>query len=169
MTGLILHSCATMSAGKGRERGSALLELVAIIPVLTVLGLGVIEFANYFYMKQLAESGVRDAARYAASLPYSSSNPGQNDTAIKNLAVTGMASGGTSRINGWTTTSVSVTWGTVDNTAVNGVTPYRYSGNVPVVTVSTSFPYPSLGFLGIMGLNSLSVKASHKERVFGVR
>lgn len=151
------------------EKGAALLELAIILPVLTVLGLGILEFGNFFYNYQIVDNGVRDAARFAASLPYSSSNTTQNDTAIKNMAVTGQPAGGTSRVRGWSTSDVIVTWGTVANTPVSGVTPYRYSGPVPVVTVSTSFTYRALGFLGFMGLTSLTIKANHKERVFGVR
>lgn len=152
-----------------REKGSALVELTIVIPIITILGLGVLEFANFFYDYQIVQSGVRDAARYAASLPYSSSNKTKNDTAIKNLAVTGLATGGTSRVAGWSTSQVTVTWSTVSNTAVNGVTPYRYAGNVPIVTVSTTVPYSTLGFLGFLGLGSMTIKAQHKERVFGVR
>lgn len=155
-------------SGKGEE-GSALLEMTVIIPFITVLGLGVLEFANYFYNFQIVQNGVQDAARYAASLPYSSSNTTQNDAVIKNLAVTGVPTGGTSRVPGWTTSQVTVTWSTVANTAVNGVTPYRYAGNVPTVTVSTAVPYSTLGFTGFMGLGSLTIKAKHEERVFGVR
>ncbi len=143
--------------------------MTLVIPVITLLGLGVLEFANYFYDFQIVQSGVRDAARFAASLPYNSSNKTQNDTVIKNLAVTGVTTGGISRVEGWSTSQVTVTWSTVANTAVNGVTPYRYAGNVPMVTVSASVPYSALGFLGFLGLSSLKIDAQHKERVFGVR
>lgn len=156
--------------GSYGERGVALAELAVVLPFVTVLGLGVLEFANYFYNFQLIQNGVRDAARFAASLPYDSANKTKNDTAIKNLAVTGLASGGTPRVSWWPTTSVSVTWATVANpTLAGGSQSYRYSGDVPVVTVSTSVDYPSLGFLGFLGLNNFKIRANHMERVFGVR
>lgn len=157
------------SAGSD-DKGAALVEMAVVVPFITVLGLGILEFANYFYNYQLVQTGIRDAARFAASMPYNSSTPTQNDAAIKNIAVTGIAaSGGTKRVSWWSTTNVTVTWSTVPNAAVSGVRPYRYSGDVPIVTVSTSVPYQSLGFLGFIGLGSMTVKASHKERVFGVR
>jgi len=161
-----------MILGKVRsgERGAALIELAIVIPFLTVLGLGVMEFANYFFNYQLLQNSVRDAARYAASLPYDSTNTTQNDAAIKSIAVTGVTTGGTKKVSWWSTSDVSVTWGTVVNTALSGgLQSYRYAGNVPVVTVSTSVAYPSLGFLGFLGLEGMTLQASHKERVFGVR
>lgn len=156
--------------GKVGERGAALVELSIVVPVIMVLGLGVMEFANYFFNYQLVQNGVRDAARFAASLPYDPANKTVNDTAIKNIAVTGVTTGGTKRVNWWNTTDVTVTWGSVANpTLSGGGQSYRYSGDVPIVTVSTSVGYPSLGFLGFIGLNSITLQASHKERVFGVR
>jgi Flp pilus assembly protein TadG len=155
---------------RGGERGAALIELAIVIPFLTVLGLGVMEFANYFFNYQLLQNSVRDAARYAASLPYDSTNTTQNDAAIKSIAVTGVTTGGTKKVSWWSTSDVSVIWGTVVNTALSGgLQSYRYAGNVPVVTVSTTVAYPSLGFLGFLGLEGMTLQASHKERVFGVR
>lgn len=152
------------------ERGAALIELSIVVPIITVLGLGVMEFANYFFNYQLVQNGVRDAARYAASLPYDSTNTTQNDAAIKNLAITGVTTGGTQKVPWWSTSDVNVTWGTVTNAALGGgLQSYRYAGDVPVVTISTSVAYPSLGFLGFLGLGGITLQASHKERVFGVR
>lgn len=156
-----------------REEGSAILELAAIIPIITILGLGVLEFSNFFFQYQLVQNGVRDASRYAASLPYDSANKTQNDTRIKNLAVTGQPTGGTARVKGWTTSNVTITWATVANpnvtTGGSTAPSYNYTGAVPVVTVAANVPYSPLGFLGFMRLGSLSIKAKHQERVIGVR
>lgn len=163
-------STATLDQIRKDERGAALVELSIVVPFIVVLGLGVMEFANYFLNYQLVQSGVRDAARFAASLPYDSTNKTRHDAAIRNLAVTGVTTGGTMRVPWWSTTDVTVAWGSVANpTLGGGGQSYRYSGDVPVVTVSTSVGYPSLGFLGFIGLGSITLQASHKERVFGVR
>lgn len=151
------------------EEGVALIELAVVLPVLAVLSLGIMEFSNFYYKYQLVQNGVRDAARYAASLPYAPTDATQNGR-IKNVAVTGQPSGGSRRISWWTTTNVTVSWTTVSNPPLSGgLQTYRYSGDVPLVTVSASVPYSSLGFLGFLGLGSLTIKASHRERVIGVR
>lgn len=151
------------------ETGVALIELAVVLPILAVLSLGIMEFSNLYYKYQLVQNGVRDAARYAASLPYAPTDAAQNGR-IKNFAVTGQPSGGSRRISWWTAANVSVTWSTVANPALSGgLQSYRYSGDVPVVTVSASVPYSSLGFLGFLQVGSLTIKSSHKERVFGVR
>jgi len=59
----------TMDGRRQGERGAALVELSIVVPLIAVLGLGVMEFANYFFNYQLVQNGVRDAARYAACLP----------------------------------------------------------------------------------------------------
>lgn len=164
--------CAEMTASGTRagERGAALVEMSIVVPLIAVLGLGVMEFANYFFNYQLVSNGVRDAARFAASLPYDPADKTRNDAAIKSLAVTGATSGGTQRVAWWTEGNVTVAWGSVTNAALSGgAQSYRYNGDVPVVTVSTSVAYPSLGFLGFLGIGSIAMQASHKERVFGVR
>ncbi len=57
------------------KSGAALLEVAVVIPVVLSIGLGVVEFGNAIYNEHLIFNGVRDAARYAAGLPYSSLNP----------------------------------------------------------------------------------------------
>ena len=59
----------------GDKSGAALLEVSVVIPVVLSIGLGVVEFGNAIYNEHLIFNGVRDAARYAAGLPYSSLNP----------------------------------------------------------------------------------------------
>ena len=48
------------------QRGVAMIEMAAVLPVLLAIGLGVIEFGNAIYSKHLITNGVRDGARYAA-------------------------------------------------------------------------------------------------------
>lgn len=150
------------------ESGAALVEMSVVIPIVLAIGLGVIEFANYFYSYQLLQSGVRDAARFAASQTYPASST--QITAIKNLAVTGRPTGGNPRVLWWSVDDVSVDYTTVANPKLStGLSTFRYEGDVPVVTVSTSVPYESLGFLGFLGINSLNLHATHQERVTGER
>lgn len=156
----------------GGESGAALIELAVILPVVLLIGAGVIELANLMFNYQLVQNGVRDAARYGASLPFArdSAELAVQDGWIRNMAVTGQPAGGTSRLQGWSTAQVTISRRTVANpTLSGGLRSYRVDGDVQVLTVSARVPYPSLGFLGFLGLSSLSLSASQQERVLGSR
>ncbi len=161
----------------GSDRsGAALLELAVVLPVVMSMGFGAIEFGNLIYKDHLIWNGVRDGARYYAGLNYDASNATQtsaNETAAKNITVTGVTSGGTARVTGWTTSQVTITYTTVANTSTcgSGGAEQCYRGPDPItmVTVSTSYPYTSLGFMSYLGLGSITLTASHQERIIGNR
>ncbi len=154
--------------------GHAILELAVVLPVVLTIGLGAIEFGNMIYRKHLIINGVRDAARYASGLAYDAANTTQTtnvSTATKNIATTGAISGGTNRISWWTPSSVTVAYTSIanGNTSCGSTRCYRPIGDIATVTVSTSVAYQPLGFLGFLGLNAVTLNASHQERVIGVR
>jgi Flp pilus assembly protein TadG len=158
------------------RNGAAMLELSLILPVVMLIGFGAIEFGNLIYKDHLLWNGVRDGARYYAGLAYDSTNATQttnNETAAKNIAVTGVTSGGTARVAGWTTGQVTISYSAIANTATCGSTGldtcYRGGDNITMVTVRTSYPYSSLGFMGFLGLGSVNLTASHQERIIGIR
>ena len=78
------------------KSGAALLEVSVVIPVVLSIGLGVIEFGNAIYKEHLIFNGVRDAARYAAGLAYTSANPALSIPTQKTaacIALTGQVNG----------------------------------------------------------------------------
>jgi Flp pilus assembly protein TadG len=143
------------------ERGTALVESAIILPVFLTLVGGVYEFSFYLYRQQMVATGVRDAARYLALTADPTSATNQVDA--KNLALTGSINGGPNRVTGWTPADISIQIDTVDNTAAT------YSGGsvIRLVTVSTSFVDPSLGFFDLLGLNPPTMSVSHQERAVG--
>jgi adhesin HecA-like repeat protein len=143
------------------DGGAALVEGAIILPVFLALVGGVYEFGFFLYQEQLVTSGIQDAARYLAF----SSDPTSVTTQIEagNLAVTGSMNGGPSRVTGWSTSNVSVTISSVDNSTGT----YSGGSRVQLVTVSTSFLDPTLGFLALLGLNPPTISISHQERVVG--
>jgi Flp pilus assembly protein TadG len=146
----------------GDDRGSALLEAAIVLPVFLILVGGVFEFSYFIYQQQLIATGVRDGARYLALTDNPDSADYQNDA--KNIVVYGAPSGNNSpRIAGWTTANVTVTVTSQDNSTGLLAGPTR----IPVVTVSTSVVDPSLGFLNLLGLKTLTINASHQERWVG--
>jgi Flp pilus assembly protein TadG len=143
------------------DRGSALLEGAIVLPVFLSLVCGVYEFGFYLYQQQLIAAGIRDAARFLA-LTDNPNNPAYQFNA-RNLAVTGSTGGGTSRVRGWSLSDVMVDVSVVDNPSAT------YSGGamIQVITVSTDFVDPSLGFLGLLGLTAPTISVSHQERYVG--
>src|SRR5437588_4895423 len=127
---------------------------------------GAFEFSWYFHKQQLVLSGVRDAARYLARTTPDGTNPCTQTTFVanaKNIATTGVISGGNPRVTGWAVGDVTITCPTFSNgggTYLGGATIYR-------VTVSTSFTDPALGYFGMLGLTVPSISASHSERSIG--
>jgi Flp pilus assembly protein TadG len=150
----------------GDEQGAAMVEMALVTPFVLLLSAGVFEFSNILNTRLLLEAGVEDAARYMARCNDSS---WANCVSYgKNLAVTGVITGGTARVNGWT--PVQVTVSKASTTAVDGSGNQLYlssTGNVDVVRVSTSLPYSGTGLWGYLGFGGINITASHKERVLG--
>jgi adhesin HecA-like repeat protein len=148
-----------MRSLRRNSEGSAVVEATVLVPVLFTLTFGVYEFSWVFYTHQLVSAGVRDAARYAAK----ASNPCDSTivTDAKNLATTGqISSGGTARVMGWSADSVSVSCGSVDNSAGT----YRGGATITIVTATTSFTDSSLGFFPYLGLTAPTISVTHSER-----
>lgn len=143
------------------DRGAALVEAAMILPIFLALVGGVYDFGFFLYQDQLVTSGVDDAARYLALSPDPTSVATQSDA--KNLAVTGLLNGGEPRVRGWSRFDVTVSIDTVDNTTGT----YSGGSTIRLVTVSTSFPAQTLGFLSLLHLSVPTISASHRERVVG--
>jgi Flp pilus assembly protein TadG len=155
---MVLQRLKTLSKA---DRGSALLEAAIVLPIFLSLICGVYEFGFYLYQQQMIIAGVRDAARFLA-LTDNPNDPSYQLNA-RNLAVTGSTAGGTPRVRGWSAGDVTVDVSAVDNPTAT------YSGRavIRVITVSTDFVDPSLGFLGLLGLTAPTINVSHQERYVG--
>jgi len=154
---MILHSLKSIWRN---EHGSALLEGAIVLPIFLTLVCGVYEFGFYLYQRQMIAAGIRDATRYLA-LTDNPNNLAYQVNA-RNLAVTGSIAGGTARVQGWSTDDVTVDVSMVNNPAISSS-----GAMVQIVTVSTHFADPSLGFLGLLRLSAPVIHESHQERYVG--
>jgi len=155
------------------QQGSALIEGAAVIPLLIALVFGVFEFSWFFYQQHLVTIGLHDAADYLARSPdpcNAASRAWKTEQQhAKNLATSGSLSGGTARVRGWTGRMVTTKCTKIPNpVGHNGLSRFR-GASVYVVTASTQFPYPSLGFLNLVHLPSPVISASYSERAIGTR
>jgi len=154
------------------EHGSALVEGAVLVPLLFVLLFGVYEFSWFFYQQHVVSIGIRDAARYLARIDHScnalSSAWSSEETYARNLATTGSINGGPERIRGWTSEMVVSRCTAINNPiGANGLGIYRGGSTIHVVTVSTRFTEPGLGFLALLRLPPPIISVSHSERVIG--
>jgi hypothetical protein len=153
--------------------GSALVESAVLVPLLFALLFGVYEFSWFFYQQHIAAIGVRDAARYLARI----GNPCDERSAAwplelanaRLLATTGSIRGDAPRVKGWAAAMVLVRCTAISNPAGPlGLRTYRSGGEVVyVITASTSFADPSLGFFAFLHLTPPVISVSHSERVVG--
>jgi hypothetical protein len=153
------------------EGGSALVEGAVLLPLLIVLFLGVFEFSWFFYQQHVVSTGLRDGARYLARVagacePIAAWSNAEADA--RNLATTGSIYGGPPRVRGWTQQMVSTFCTSVANpVAADGLPAYRGGRAIFVVTLSTRFSDPSLGFFSLLRLDPPAISVTHSERVIG--
>jgi Flp pilus assembly protein TadG len=63
------------------RHGNAMIEMVIVFPVLIGLGLGMAEFAEFFYVKTAFESAARDVARVSILATAQKTDPATRATA----------------------------------------------------------------------------------------
>jgi hypothetical protein len=168
-----MKRCGTSRVAKfiRDQKGAALAEAAIMVPVLLILFLGVFEFSYLFYQQQLIEIGIRDAARYLSRTDPCDPNLVAN---AKRLATTGSIDPGTPpRVctNGtcWIAGDVSISPCPLPTVSTGG--PYLLAdgtfGSPQIITVTTSFLDPSLGFFGFLGLSPPNISFTHSERIIG--
>ncbi|WOH56042.1 TadE/TadG family type IV pilus assembly protein [Bradyrhizobium sp. BWC-3-1] len=151
------------------DKGSVLVEATILMPFLVTLMFGLFEFSWYFHKQQLVESGVRDAARYLARTAQDTSPPTDpcgNATFVANakkIAVNGAVTGGAQRVTGWTAANVTITCSGFDNSAAT----YQGPSTVTIITASTNFADPALGYFSLLKLTTPNLSATHAERSIG--
>jgi Flp pilus assembly protein TadG len=97
--------CRRVRALRDSERGSQLVELAIIMPLMLVLLGATAEFGRFFYTYTTLLKGTRAASRYLVSQPV-----GTSDAAARNLVVYGNTAGtGTPVASGLTTANVVIT------------------------------------------------------------
>jgi Flp pilus assembly protein TadG len=151
------------------DEGSVLVEATILMPFLVTLMFGLFEFSWYFHKQQLVESGVRDAARYLARTAPDTSpptNPCSDATSVakaKSIAVNGAVTGCAARVLGWTVANVTITCSGFDNSTAT----YQGPSTITIITASTTFVDPALGYFGLLKLTTPNLSATHAERSIG--
>jgi Flp pilus assembly protein TadG len=161
------------------QRGTVLVEMSMVVPLMLFLSAGVFEFGNLIHDKLLMEAGLSDGARFAArcnSTLYTNAGLAAINCAdiATNIAVFGNVAGtGSARIPGWQKSDVTITiadpatcHNTVDS---NGVVLYlSTTSQVCIVTASGTYAYSdrdSVGMLSLLNIGPITLGSSHEERL----
>ena len=137
--------CRIVRRAASDERGTQLVELSIVLPVMILLFASVAEFGRFFYTYSTLAKAARGAARYATTRPFDA-----NDTAqAQSLAVYGDPSAncsGTAILQG-------LTCGNVDIQLASN------AGAQVVTARVTGYQYQPIFDLGkLTGISSLSLK-----------
>jgi Flp pilus assembly protein TadG len=158
------------------RRGVASVEMALMTPVVFALMFTCFEGGYYLWTEHKVIKGVRQGARYAARLPFTSYDcastapTGTTDIPldnIKNVVRTGLPSGlAYPKVKGWTNSDITITV-SCDSSTTTGL--YKdVTGGAPRVMVSTVVTYPAI--LGLLGFDTSNVKvrAQAQAAVAGV-
>jgi Flp pilus assembly protein TadG len=167
MTGFLHH----LQSFRSDRSGSVATEIAVATPFLVFLTAGIIEYGSMLRSTELMQTGVRDAARYLASMPGLPVAPTATRSSIEQrarlLATTGMiTTGGTPRVRDWTTAGVQVTYEPIANPRddASGLRQHRGDDNIYIVRVTGTMNYTGIGMLRTLGIGPVAVTAAHEER-----
>lgn len=135
-----------------RRRGSAVIELALVLPILVSLFLGTWSFGYAYYVYAELEGTVRAGARYASLATYDASSTASYQTAVQNMVVYGDPGGASQPVvPGLQTSNVNVVVGMVNSqpTSVTvSITGYRISAMYFDPITLTNKPSLQIPFLG---------------------
>ncbi|PBB85173.1 MULTISPECIES: TadE/TadG family type IV pilus assembly protein [unclassified Mesorhizobium] len=170
----------TLRRFRSDQRGTVLIEMAIVGPLMLLLSAGVFEFGNLIHDKMLMEAGLSDGARFAArcnSQLYTDAGLAAIDCAdlAKNITVFGNVAGtAPARLYGWQKSDVTISIAdpaTCKNAIDPGTGTVLYlstTSQVCIVTASGTYAYSSLdsaGLLSLLNITTVTLGASHQERL----
>ena len=160
-----------------RRDGAAAVEFAMVLPVLLLILFGTIELGRLIHNYNVVAKGVRDASRYLARVPSTTSCAGltwspDSITAVtetKNMATRGQLGGNDANnvLFNFTPTTVTVTTDCINN--ANGLAGiYGTATTIKRAIVQASVPHSFiLGDYVIPGLPTLTYTVVHREPHIG--
>ncbi len=152
-------------------RGTSLIEMGLLMPLLLVLMGGLLEVGRALHHHHVLETSVRDAARYLARVPdvgqpvgtpCGAPPAGSAAETARKLAMYGTTLNGVPPLLVYWSDDqpqeVCIETATRSLTDENGVT-----FDVPVIRMTVAMDYEDLGLLGLAGLDAVRLTASHEE------
>ena len=149
------------------EEGAILTEALIVIPVITIFAVGIMEFGNVFWQRQLMELGVRDAARYwSRCRPVDADDntymPCSIDTA-RNIAFYGHPDG-----NPDGTRLLRVpNWSDPTELTIEPETPPIFPTDDDVIIVTGTMEYYPSPLFSMLSIGAIPITYIHQQRYMG--
>jgi len=146
------------------DSGAAAVEAVFVFPLLIVLGFGAVDGSLLMLQNHKMENGLSAAGNYLSR----AEDPQNYEASARRLATTGqLASGGSSKISGWSANDVIITYESTANPDNSNGRDYRGGNIIKVARLTSELTYDGIGFLKAVTGGSITVKASYEERLIG--
>ena len=139
-------------------RASISVEAGLVLPFLILLGIAAADYSNLLISHHKMQSSLTNAGNYLAR----AGAPNALEANARNLAVTGVISGGTAKLPGWTTGDINIAY----KTTVNANNNYR-GNNIRVVQVSTALEYRGFGFVNAVVPGRVTMRDTFEVRIEG--
>lgn len=147
------------------DEGAILAEALIVIPFVFIFAIGILEFGNVFWQRQMLEVGVRDAARYWArcrpkTLDGTTFMPCTKQTA-RNIAFFGVPNPDNEtllRVPNW--------YGT-DGLTVIPETPPTDPSRSDVVVVTGTMTYSPSPLFSALRIGNIEIEYTHEQRYYG--
>ena len=141
--------------------GAVIVEGAILFPVLALIAYGIADVSMMLLQSHKMEQGLVAGASYLAR----SQTPTLLTAQAKNIAITGRPDGsGTSRIDGWTDSEITLTIRSINNTGQ-----FRSGATVQVAQFESAHPYEGLGFVKLASGGRITIRADHEERLVSAR
>ena len=141
------------------QRGVAAVEAALLTPCLLATTVFAADAGKALLDRHQMKAGLVAGARLLAR----AADPASMEAPARNLVVTGLTSGGKARIAGWTANQVTISYRLLDN--ASGA--YAGGPSLRVVRLESAIPYTGFGVVRFIGVQSLTLTASHEERWTG--
>ncbi|THK35410.1 pilus assembly protein [Ensifer sp. MPMI2T] len=140
------------------EEGVVLAEALVAVPFVTLFAAGILEFGNIFWERMQIDAGLRDAGRYLSrcrptSPTYTATCSQATAKLIAFYGTQSPAADATLRVPGWGPNLADIT--------VNAV------GADGTFTIQTAHLYEASPLFGWLGIDAITINASHEERYMG--
>lgn len=141
-----------------KDDGAVIAEALIAVPFVTLFAVGILEFGNILWERMQIDAGLRDAGRYLSrcrptSPTYTSTCSEATAKMIAFYGTQSPATGATLRVPGWGPTLTDIT-----------VNPVGADGTF---IIETDHLYETSPLFGWLGINALTISASHEERYMG--